>query len=180
MDGKQPKSKFTKKRDDKRDNKKNPGTVSFVKRSDEKTKGAPADKKSGGKPGEKRVFTNRKPEAKQSGSQIRRVKAKVSDLKKKLMINYNKLIMKKKDFAGTNENKQTLVTESMTLIADKYNELIFKHDGCRILQALIKHGSMAQKEKIIDEIKDNIQTMMTQKYSIYLAQKAYYYSPTEA
>ena len=57
----------------------------------------------------------------------------------------------------------------MTLIADKYNELIFKHDGCRILQALIKHGSMAQKEKIIDEIKDNIQTMMTQKYSIYLA-----------
>ena len=58
------------------------------------------------------------------------------------MINYNKLIMKKKDFAGTNENKQTLVSESMTAIGDKYSELIFKHDGCRILQALIKHGSM--------------------------------------
>jgi len=32
-----------------------------------------------------------------SGSQLRRAKAKVSDLKKKLMINYNKLIIKKKD-----------------------------------------------------------------------------------
>jgi hypothetical protein len=32
---------------------------------------------------------------------------------------------------------------------DKYGTLIFKHDGCRILQAMVKHGSMEQKKIII-------------------------------
>lgn len=73
---------------------------------------------------------------------MRRAKAKVSDLKKKLMINYNKLIIKKKDASAEQQiNKQTVVAESMSIINKGYEDLIFKHDGCRIVQALIKHGS---------------------------------------
>jgi hypothetical protein len=68
-----------------------------------------------------------------TNSQQRRIKAKVSDLIKKLRINYNKLLMKKKELKQTNENKATLVQECIDSIGDKFGELIYKHDGCRIL-----------------------------------------------
>ena len=69
----------------------------------------------------------------------RRQKQKVSDLIKKLRINYNRLLIKKKELG--NEEKHTLVAECIEMIGDKYNELCFKHDGCRVLQALIKYGN---------------------------------------
>lgn len=74
-------------------------------------------------------------------SQHRREKQKVSDLIKKLRINYNKLLMKKKELKQTDENKYQIVKESIDIIGDKFKDLIYKHDGCRIMQALIKHGS---------------------------------------
>jgi len=76
-----------------------------------------------------------------SHSQHRREKQKVSDLIKKLRINYNKLLMKKKELKQTDENKYQIVKESIDIIGDKFKDLIYKHDGCRIMQALIKHGS---------------------------------------
>ena len=120
-----------------------------------------------------------------SHSQIRRQKKKVSDLIKTLRLNYNKLLMKKKELK---ENKQQLVQECRDLIAtseeskteDKYEQLVFKHDGCRILQAMIKHGSMQQKTTVITYIKQHFLQLMQQKYSYHLAMKAYYYSPTQA
>ena len=69
----------------------------------------------------------------------RRQKQKVSDLIKKLRINYNRLLIKKKELG--NEEKHTLVAECIEMIGDKYTELCFKHDGCRVLQALIKYGN---------------------------------------
>jgi hypothetical protein len=116
-------------------------------------------------------------------SQQRRAKAKVSDLIKKLRINYNKLLMKKKELKQTNESKAVLVQECIDAIgekdtiAEKFKELIYKHDGCRIIQAMIKHGSIKQKELIIDNIKEHIADLMTKKYSNHLTQKAYYYAP---
>ena len=65
----------------------------------------------------------------------------------------------------------------MELIGNNWEELIYKHDGCRIVQQMIKHGSMMQKTKIIDLIKPYILTMMQSKYSFHLVQKAFYYSP---
>ena len=87
--------------------------------------------------------------------------------------------MKNKELKITNETKEAIVKECIEMIGDKdkFKELIFKHDGCRIVQALIKHGSMKQKEFVVDAIKEHTITMMTQKYSFYLAQKAYYYAP---
>lgn len=83
--------------------------------------------------------------------------------------------MKKKDMGM--DNKQDIVSDSLKLIDNKWEDLIFKHDGCRIVQQLIKHGSKKQKEAIIDKIKPHIAKLMSQKYSNHLAQKAYYYSP---
>ena len=80
-------------------------------------------------------------------------------MKKKLMLHYNKLIMKKKDIGM--DKKADIVGESIKLINSKFDDLIFKHDGCRIVQQLIKHGSMKQKELIIDFIKPHAIKMMT-------------------
>ena len=191
----------------KKPDKKTEGTVDFMGQGDKSKKAA--------KPGAKRVtkFTGQKdkPVKRQkrdaeggdkkggkaegeqaaggkdgkSHSQIRRQKKKVSDLIKTLRLNYNKLLMKKKELQ---ENKQQLVQECMDLIAtseeskteDKYEQLVFKHDGCRILQAMIKHGSMQQKTTVITYIKQHFLQLMQQKYSYHLAMKAYYYAPTQA
>ena len=69
-----------------------------------------------------------------SKAKERREKYKVSELVKNLRINYNKLIMKKKDMEGDNKSalKQDIVKDCMGMIKD-YKPLIFKHDGCRIL-----------------------------------------------
>lgn len=52
---------------------------------------------------------------------------------KKLRINYNKLLMKKKELKQTDENKYSIVKESIDVIGDKFVDLIYKHDGCRII-----------------------------------------------
>jgi len=61
----------------------------------------------------------------------RRQKQKVSDLIKKLRISYNRLLMKKKEMSG--EEKHAVVQECIDAIGEKYPELCYKHDGCRVL-----------------------------------------------
>lgn len=65
----------------------------------------------------------------------------MSDLIKKLRMNYNKLIIKKRDQKVSKEEKNAIIKESIELIGPKFEELLFKHDGCRILQALLKYGN---------------------------------------
>ena len=103
----------------------------------------------------------------------------MNDIIKKLRINYNKLLMKKKDLKQTSETKANIVKECIEIVGTKFSELIYKHDGCRIVQALIKHGSMEQKTKVLEEIKEHTLNLMSHKYSLHLIQKAYYYSPTQ-
>ena len=61
----------------------------------------------------------------------RRQKQKISDLIKKLRVSYNRLLMKKKEMTG--EEKHVIVQECIDAIGEKYNELCYKHDGCRVL-----------------------------------------------
>lgn len=91
------------------------------------------------------------------------------------MAHYGKLIMKKADIGM--DNKVDIVQQCIDLINHKYEDLIFKHDGCRIVQQMIKHGSKDQKARIIDEIKPYALKMIQMKYSNHLLQKAFYYSP---
>jgi hypothetical protein len=57
----------------------------------------------------------------------------VSDLIKKLRINYNKLIIKKGEFKVSRTEKSLLVEETIALIGNNFKELCFKHDGCRVI-----------------------------------------------
>jgi len=88
--------------------------------------------------------------------------------------------MKKKELKQTDESKYLIVKETIELIGDKFEDLIYKHDGCRIIQALIKHGAKDQKVFVIDSIKEHIVELMSKKYSRHLAQKAYFYAPLPA
>ena len=63
------------------------------------------------------------------------------------------------------------------MVADKYAELCYKHDGCRILQAMVKYGNRPQRILVVDKIKPYFLTLMSSKYSHYLATKAYYFAP---
>lgn len=74
--------------------------------------------------------------------------------------------------------KVALVQECVELIGSKWEELLYKHDGCRILQALLKYGNKEQKTKVIEKIKEHYLHIMSQKYSHYLASKAYLHAPT--
>ena len=107
----------------------------------------------------------------------RREKQKVSDLIKKLRINHNKLMMKKKDIS--NEEKHKTVAECIELCKDKYAELSFKHDGCRVLQALVKFGNKPQRETVVKNLMPLYIDLMSSKYSHYLASKAYLYAGEE-
>jgi hypothetical protein len=109
--------------------------------------------------------------------QSRRQKQKVSDLIKTLRINYNKLMMKKKEIP--NEEKHKLVDESIKHINEKYVDLLYKHDGCRLLQALLKYGNRPQRILVTDKIKEHFIMMMTSKYTHYLASKLYLFAPLD-
>jgi len=117
---------------------------------------------------------------KQSGAPIlnRRQKQKVSDLIKQLRINHAKLNMKKKEV--NNAEKHELVAECIKLIGNKYTELCYKHDGCRMLQALVKYGNRPQRIEVVNQIKGLYTHLMESKYAHYLASKAYYYAPEES
>ena len=125
---------------------------------------------------------------KQNGERIsaakdRREKYAVSEVVKKLRLILTKLMLKKKDLTvepgAAVQPKTELVAEGLALIKD-YQGLIYKHDGCRVLQQMIKHGSMEQKGTIIDALKPYFVQVMEKKYSYRLAQKAYYYAPKRA
>jgi len=64
------------------------------------------------------------------------------------------------------------------VIGDNYGDLLLKHDGCRILQAVVKYGTKEQKLKVITDLKDKFSSIITQKYAHYLASKMYFYAPT--
>ena len=86
--------------------------------------------------------------------------------------------MKKKEMSGP--EKHELVQECINAIGEKYTELCFKHDGCRILQALVKFGNRPQRELVVEKLKDEYVTLMQQKYSHYLASKLYLYAPLDS
>jgi hypothetical protein len=96
---------------------------------------------------------------------------------KKLRIAYNKLLMKKKEMSG--EEKHAVVQECIDAIGEKYPELCYKHDGCRVLQALVKFGNRPQRILVVDKLKEHYTHLMQQKYSHYLASKLYHYAPLE-
>ena len=97
---------------------------------------------------------------------------------KNLRLNYNQLLMKKKEKGPeVKELKHGLVENSIKMIGDKWIELCYKHDGSRILQSLLKFGHREHRVTIVNALKDHFVELATSKYAHYLASKMYYYAP---
>jgi hypothetical protein len=75
-------------------------------------------------------------------------------------------------------DKHILVEDCIKLIGEKYMEVCLKHDGSRILQALIKFGHREHRMTIIEALKDKYVELASGNYAHYLASKMYYYAPT--
>lgn len=60
--------------------------------------------------------------------------------------------MKKKEMSG--DEKHAIVQECIDSIGEKYEALCYKHDGCRVLQSLVKFGNRPQRILIVDKLKD--------------------------
>lgn len=73
--------------------------------------------------------------------------------------------------------KHDLVEKSIKLIGDKWRELCYKHDGSRILQALLKYGHREHRLTIVNSLKEYFLELAASKYAHYLASKLYYYAP---
>ena len=67
-----------------------------------------------------------------------------------LRLNYNKLMMKETG----NAERHSIIDDCFAQIGDKWYDLLYKHDGCRILQAFLKYGNRPQRETVVDKIKD--------------------------
>ena len=51
--------------------------------------------------------------------------------------------------------------DCLKTIGGQYDDLILKHDGCRILQAIIKYGTKHQKMEIVEALKEKFPMLMT-------------------
>ena len=94
----------------------------------------------------------------------------VNDGTKQLRNLYNKLMLKDK------KDKTEIIKKILSLIDGKFEEICFKHDGCRILQGSIKYGSKEQKKFIISKLIPKLYDIINGKYSIYLASKIFKYA----
>ena len=101
---------------------------------------------------------------------VKNKKMIVNDGTKQLRNLYNKLMLKDK------KDKTDLIKKILSLIDGKFEEICYKHDGCRILQGSIKYGSKEQKKLIISKLIPMLYNIINGKYSIYLASKIFKYA----
>lgn len=98
---------------------------------------------------------------------------------KELKVYYNQLRVKIGDLKPNREQKNEIIEHCFEIIADNYKDIIFKHDGCRVLQCMLKHGTDSHRTKIILSLLEHFADLLPQKYSHHLAKKMVEYSPTE-
>ena len=93
------------------------------------------------------------------------IKEKIGELKRY----YNQLRVKQGELKPNKEQKIELVDNCLQIIGKEFRKFSFKHDGCRIIQCMLKHGSKEQKKDIIEALIDIFAEMMTYKYSYHLS-----------
>lgn len=84
---------------------------------------------------------------------------------------YNQLRIKKGELKPNKEQREELVNNCFQLIGTDYRKFAFKHDGCRILQCMLKRGTVEQKKTIIGHLIELFGELMIYKYSYHLASK---------
>jgi len=105
--------------------------------------------------------------------------SKITEKLAELKRYYNQLRVKKGELKPNREQKNEIIENCLNVIANDYKDIIFKHDGCRVLQCMIKHSNVEHKKKIIESLIEHFPELMIQKYSYHLAYKMVEYCPTD-
>ncbi|KAG0005774.1 pumilio domain member 6, partial [Modicella reniformis] len=71
--------------------------------------------------------------------------------------------------------RQEVMKQMMTLIKDKVQEIIFKHDMSRIIQSCLKHGNEAQRNVIAGELVGQYLTLSKSMYGRFIVVKILHY-----
>lgn len=102
-------------------------------------------------------------------------------VRKALKTNYDQIQRSKKiweelrRFDVKKEKKIELCNELYDMVKDRMKEFCFAHDTARVVQCLIQFGSPEQREKVFEELKDDIPTMAKSKYAKFLVKKMLMY-----
>ncbi|KAL5022834.1 hypothetical protein ScPMuIL_001989 [Solemya velum] len=67
--------------------------------------------------------------------------------------------------------KHEMCSELLTMVKGNMKQYVFAHDTARVLQCLIQHGSLDQKDQVFDEIKDEICSLIKSTYGKFLVKK---------
>lgn len=142
------------------------GKIKKVKKRD--AKAAAKSKEKGGIKTKNYKYKNEKEDDEE-------MKEKMDELKRY----YNQLRVKKGDLKPNKEQRVELVDNCLKIIGKDQRKYAFKHDGCRILQCMLKRGSMEQKKTIIGSMIDIFAELLTYKYSYHLAYRMVEYCDDE-
>ncbi|KAK5137367.1 hypothetical protein LTR08_008945 [Meristemomyces frigidus] len=69
------------------------------------------------------------------------------------------------------EERKELITELFTIINGRVRDFVFKHDSVRVIQCALKYSNQEQRRMIVDELKDDIRTLMQSRYGKFLIAK---------
>lgn len=70
-----------------------------------------------------------------------------------------------KSDSNTKNERRKHVQELMSLMRGKVQELVFKHDASRIVQAVVRYGGPEQREEVMKEMKGRFVEAAQRRYS---------------
>ncbi|XP_060575249.1 pumilio homolog 3-like [Ruditapes philippinarum] len=73
------------------------------------------------------------------------------------------------------DRKLELCNELYDMVKDKMKEFCFAHDTARVIQCLIQYGTPEHRERVFEELKEEIPTMSKSKYAKFLVKKMLMY-----
>lgn len=133
----------------------------------------------GGKFGNKRQQKDRNKAHSSKKQQKENEDAELLAKMKNLKNYYNQLRVKKGDLKPNKEQRKELMDHLFEIIDNDYKKIIFKHDGCRVLQSMLKNGNVEHRERIITGVLPFFADLLTQKYSYHLALKMVEFCPND-
>ena len=88
-------------------------------------------------------------------------------------------VVKPNDAALVVGDRESLVQELLKLIKGRASQLVLKHDASRIVQTCVKHGTVEQRQAIIEELKPHLLALTKSRYGKFLASKLFIYGSKE-
>ena len=133
----------------------------------------------GGKARRKRDLKNKSKTKLENSNNKSNDEAKIAEKLKNLKNYYNQLRVKKGDLKPDKSQRKELIQNCFDIIQNDYKDIIYKHDGCRIVQSMLKNADVEDRTAIINSLMEYFAELITQKYAYHLAMKMVEFCPDD-